>query len=174
MNRSKILPRLKETPTTKPELLKEYRRLYEELAKTYPKSRALQITGQRCGGVSPQTVRYHLFPDYRDNQKKQPSKTWSYEKQDPIIRKRVTDYKARYMAARYHIDDLIRMSYQKAEPQKTITIEDLSYEVQRISGILFKPSTLLGLSELFKSQRGYPLLEEVGGDHVSRYRLFKK
>jgi DNA-binding transcriptional ArsR family regulator len=110
-------PKVKETPTNNPKLLEIWKNLYDELITVYPKSRALKAIGKRYG-VSRQTVMYHLFPAYKEKQKIRPSKKWSYEKQNPIIhRKRIT-YKAKYIAARRHIDELIRDSYQRAAPKR--------------------------------------------------------
>ena len=163
-------PKLKQTPSTKPELLHEWRRLYEELSTIYPKSRALQMVADRYK-VSRVTIIYHLFPDYKESQKKRPSIKWSYEKQNPVIHEKRIRYKAKYMAARYHISYFVRTTFEKAEPQQTMTLEDLAYGVERICGIFFKPSTLLGLNERFKIEKGYPLLVEVLCHEQPHYRF---
>jgi hypothetical protein len=163
-------PKLKQTPTTRPELLHEWQRLYEELSVLYPKSRALQMVADRYK-VSRATTIYHLFPDYKQSQKKRPSIKWSYEKQDPVIHEKRIRYKARYMAARYHISDLVRTTFKRAEPRQTMILEDLAYGVERICGIFFKPSTLLGLNERCKVKKGYPLFAEVSGYDQPHYRL---
>jgi hypothetical protein len=165
--------RLKETPSTRPELAQRWRQMYEELIIEYTKSTALQMIGDKHN-VSRQTVMYHLFPTYKQKQKKRHSKQWSYQKRDPALRKKIIDYKAKYMAARYHIDDLIKKAYEKTEPQQSMTIEDLAYAVHDVSGILFKPTTLLGLSERHAAANGYPLLVELPGNEVPHYKLSEK
>ena len=161
---------LKETPATKPELKISWQRLYEELVKEYPKSTALQMIGDKWG-VSRQCVLYHLSPTYKQKQKKRYSKQWSYQKKDPVLRKKIIEYKARYRAARYHIDDLIKKAYEKTEPHQALTIEDLAYAVHDVCGIQFKFSTILGLSERHSAVKGYPLLVEVPGHKIPHYNL---
>ena len=147
--------------------------MYEELITLYPKSQALQMVADR-NEVCRATVIYHLFPDYKESQKKRPSIKWSYEKQDPVIHEKRIRYKAKYMAGRYHISDLIRTTFEKAGPQQIMTIEDLACGVERICGIFFKPSTLLGLNERFKIEKGYPLLVEIPGHEQQHYKLSEK
>ena len=165
-------PKLKQTPTTKPELLHEWRRLYEELTLTaaYPKSRVLQMVGDRYQ-VSRATVIYHLFPDYKESQKKRPSIKWSYEKENPVIHEKRIRYKARYMSARYHIGDLVKTTFERAKPQQTMTLEGLADGVEGICEIFFKPSTLLTLNERFKVEKGYLLMVKVSGHEQPHYRL---
>jgi len=170
MTATRSPPKLKQTPTTNPELLHDYRRLYEELITLYPKSQALQMVADRYEVTRP-TVIYHLFPDYKESQKKRPSIKWSYEKNDPVIHGKRIRYKARYMAARYHIGDLVKATFEKAESQQTMTLESLAYGVERICGIFFKPSTFLGMNERFKVEKGYPLLVKISGHEQPHYRV---
>ena len=172
MYSSRSPPWKKQTPTNNPDLLETWKELYNQLVAVYPKSSALLAVGETYG-VSRQTVMYHLFPAYKESQKKRPSKKWSYEKQDPVIHTKRISYKARYMAARYHIDELIRQSYQRAG-QETMTIEDLAYGIHDISNIFFKPSTIKGLANQFKETRGYPLLIKIPCHEVMHYKLSKK
>ena len=160
---------LKETPSTKPELRVHWQRTYEELITEYPKSTAMQMLGDRWG-VSRQTVLYHLFPTYKQKQKKRHSKQWSYQKKDPLLRKKIIDYKAKYMAARYHIGELVKESYNRTSKQ-TMTLEDLAYAVHEVSNILFKPATILGLSKKHAIINGYPILVEVPGHKIPHYKL---
>ena len=161
------------TPTNNPNILQEWKDLYAELISVQPKSKTLQIIGQRYG-VTATTVRYHLFPEYKEKQKKYFSKTWSYEKQDPVIRKKRIDYKAKYMAARRHMDDLIRESYQRAAPLEAMNLEDLAYTIHDISGILFQPSTIFSLSKRFEATKGYSFLTQISGYQVPHYKLSKR
>ena len=162
-------PELKETPTTRPELMEQWQRMYEELITEYPKSTSLQMVGDRWG-VSRTTVTYHLFPDYKEKQRKRHSIKWSYEKQNPIIRKRIVEYKARYMAARNHIDRIIRDVYEQSS-QHTMNLEDLAYAVHDVSGIFFKPATILGLSKKHATVKGYQILVEVPGHKIPHYKI---
>jgi hypothetical protein len=114
---------------------------------------------------------YHLFPDYKEKQKKRPSKKWSYEKSDPVIHKKRISYKARYMAARYHIDDLIKKAYEKTEPHQAMTMENLAHAVHDVCGIQFKFSTITGLSKKQATVKGYPILVEVSGHEIPHYKL---
>ncbi|MGD0915815.1 MAG: hypothetical protein ABSB22_05100 [Thermodesulfobacteriota bacterium] len=170
MSPTRSPPKLKETPATKPQLLEQYQCSYDELITTYPKSRTLEIIGHQYG-VSRQTVMYYLFPQYRQYQKKYQSKRWSYEKQNPAIRKRITDHKAMYMAARRHIDELVRESYRRVAPQEAMSLGTLREVIFEISGIAFQPSTLDGLIKRYEATKGYPLLVKISGYNVSHYRL---
>lgn len=163
-------PFIKGTPGNNSELLPIWQSLYNELTTTYCKSRTLEIIGLQHD-VSRQTVMYHLVPEYKEKQKNYPSKKWAYEKQDPVIHEKRIAYKARYHDARNHIDDLIRKSYQQMAPQKAMTHENLVYAIHKITGIFFRPSTLLGLSCHYETQKGYPLLKEVPGYDVPHYEL---
>ena len=163
-------PFKKQTPTNSPELKEIWKNMYNELINEYPKSRALDIIGKKYG-VSGTTVRYHLFPERKEYQKKAPSKKWSYEKEDPVIHKKRTDYKAQYMAARRHIDELILESYQRSAPKGTMPLEDLAYAIHDISSIFFKPETILGLAKRYEESKRIPLLIEIPGHDVPRYAL---
>ncbi len=147
--------------------------MYDELIMDYPKSRALEIIATRHQ-VSRQCVIYHLFAAYKEIQKNRPSKQWSYEKQNARIHKRRTEHSARYTNARNHIDDLIFSSYQRAASDETMTLEDLSYTIHEITGIFFKPDTILGLASRYEANRGQPLLIEVPDSQPARYRLPEK
>lgn len=122
-------------------------------------------------GVSRPTVVYHLCSAYKEKQKKRPSKMWSYEKNNPIIHERRKARRAKYMAARRHIAQLVRESYRRAAPQEALTLGNLRDVIFEISGIAFLPSTLDGLIKRFYATKGDPLLVEVGGYPLSHYRL---
>ncbi len=170
MKSARSPPWKKETPSNNPDLLEVWEEMYNELIAVYPKSRSLEIIGNRYG-VSRQCVMYHLFPAYKDAQKKRPSKKWSYEKSVPEIHQKRVDYKRKYQAARYHIDDLIRESYKQASLREALTLEDLSYVIHDISNIFFKPETVLGLVKRFETTKGCSVLEEVPGYQMPHYRL---
>ena len=114
---------------------------------------------------------YHLFTDYKNNQKKQPSKSWSYEKQKLARRQRRIDYGAKYMAARRHINEMVGESYRRAAPQEVLTLGNLREAIFDISGIAFQPPTLEGLIKQFEVNKGYPLLVKVPGHEQPHYRL---
>jgi len=116
---------------------------------------------------------YHLVPDYKEKQKSKPSKKWSYEKQNPVIHKKRITYKAKYMRTRRHIDELMKESYQRIAPQETMTLEELAHRIHDISGIFFKPSTLLSLSERYRASKGHPLLEKVSESGELQYKISK-
>jgi len=162
-------PFKKSTPTNEP-LLPIWKAMYEELIAIHPKSRVLEIIGEQHG-VSRQCVMYHLFPAYKEGQKKRPSKKWSYEKSVHEIHQKRIDYKRKYQAARYHIDELVRESYKRLAPSKKMTLEKLSYTIHDISGIYFRPDTILGLARYFESHKRHPLLVEVAGCEPAKYRL---
>lgn len=153
-------PWKKKTPTNYPGLQQIWENMYRELINEFPKSRALEIIGDHYG-VTRQTVMFHLSPQYRKKQKDFHSKRWSNEKQDPVIRKKITDYKSKYKSNRRHIDQLIINSFQRTAPKVTMTLEDLAYAIHDISSIFFKPETILGLVKRFEHSKGYPLLIDV-------------
>jgi hypothetical protein len=74
------------------------------------------------------------------------------------------------MAARNHIGEIVKESYDRTS-QQGMTLENLAYAVQDVSEILFKPKTLLGLSERHATQKGYPILVEVPGHKIPHYKL---
>jgi len=170
MNPARSPPKVKRTPSTEPRLLIEWQRLYEELSRLYPKSRALEIIGQRYG-VSRQTVMTYLSAQYRQYQKNFQSKRWFYEKQDAAMHQKRIAYGAKYVAARRQIDKFVKTAFEKAEPQQTMTLEELACGIEEICGVFFKPSTLLGLDERFKARKGYPLLVKIFGNDEPHYGL---
>ena len=173
MNKTRSPPWKKQTPTYHPELLEIWQKLYNELFQTHKKWRALQIIADKYG-IHPTSVEYHLFPQRREQQKKYQSRRWTYEKANPLTHKKRIDYKARYMAARRHIDDLVKECSQRIAPQDAISMEDLSYAIHDNSNILFKPETLLGLVKRLEATKRCPVLEEVFGYSVPHYRLSDK
>ena len=172
MKSARSPPWKKETPTNDPELLEIWQNLYREfhIEQGIRKSRALDMIGEEYG-VSGTTVRYHLFPEYKNYQKKVPSKKWSYEKADPEIHQKRIDYKSKYMATRRHIDDHIKKAYEHVDPQETLTLAELSDAIGDVSDISFHPDTISGLVNRFEKAKGYKLLDEIPGYQSPNYRL---
>lgn len=168
-------PWKKQTPTNNPEFLGIWRNWYRELhiEGKMGKSEALETIGKYYG-VSRQTVMYHLFPQYKKYQKNFGGKKWAYEKRNPKIHRRLMTYKAKYQATRYHIDDLIRQSYERFPPKKEMTLEELSDTIHDISGISFHPDTIHGLVNRIESKKDCRLLVEVHGYDPPKYRFTEK
>ena len=165
-------PYKRQTPTNKPELLEIWRKMYRALhfEGDLKKSDALETIGKQYG-VSRQTVMYHLFPAYKKIQQKRPSQKWVHQKSDREIRKKVTNYKAKYQNARNHIDELIIKAYHVAAHNDLMSLENLSDSIHEVCGISFHPDVIHGLVNRFESRKDQRLLVEVHGSDPQSYRL---
>lgn len=153
----------------------QWKVMYDELMATgrYNPTQALEEISHAYGGISRSTLRYHLFPSTKVKQIKSASHQWAYQKNNPRMRQRVIAQKARYMAARRHIDELVRAAYQQVAPRQGLTLEELAYLIHESSGVLFRPRTLLGLAEHYQERKVKLLLERVPDYDPTRYRLYQ-
>lgn len=154
----------KRTPTNYPELKEEWKKLYHELHVVLGirKTAALTLIGKQYGGLHYQSVQYHLFPDHQKYTKNLRCKTWSHEKEKPTLRNRIINYKKQYMHLRRHIDQYIEQAYKCTPLTGSMTLENLSRNIELESGISLAPKTILGLSKRYEANHSIPLIIENG------------
>ncbi len=163
------------TPTNYgPELVQKWTDMYNDLINNqgYKKSAALEQIGIEHGGLSRATLYYWLFPEYKKSQKKLKCKTWSYEKKRPGIKDRITNYKRNYMHLRRHIDEFIEQAYACTPINGSLSIDEISRNIEYQSGIALSPETILKLNANYISKHGTSLLEKASGSNrPDFYRL---
>lgn len=168
-------PSHRKTPRDFPELVSKFREKFRELTKEkgLRKWKALETIAEQYGLKAASSVEYWLFPQRKIYQKNFGSIRWSYEKNNPITRNKIINYKKEYMFARRHIDEYIRTAFSKTPLAEALTLETLAYCIHAQTGILFSPKTILGLVKHHQAYGGKPLLVEVPGYNFMYYRLAK-
>jgi hypothetical protein len=176
MPNERIQPDKPMTPSMYPDLNlpKRWNEEYFKLMATgnYNQTEALEEISREYGGVSRTTLRHYLFPSDMQKKIKRNRRQWPAQRVDPQVLEKIFSYKKDYMAARRHIDELVREAYQRVAPRQELYLDELAYLIQDKSGVLFRPNTLLGLSQQYEKNTGKPLLQEVKGCQPLRYTLY--
>jgi hypothetical protein len=158
------------TPTNYPELLEEWKSMYDELIQDFPRSKVMELIAKHYG-VSSATAYYHLSSSYKESQKKRPSQSFAYEKEHAERYEQRTKYRAKYVAVRRHIDTYIQECFNRTS-QAALTLDDLAYCIHDQTEVLLSPDTILGLATYrYETKHGKPLICEVAGHEPSVFQL---
>lgn len=165
-DKERIPPHKRQTPASNPNLVQKWTAMYNDLVNNqgYKKSAALEQIGIEHGGLSRQTIMYWIFPDYKKYQKNSHVRKWSYERERPEIRDRITKYKRKYMDIRLHISDFVQNAYFCRNLTEGMTLEQISESIRSITNISLAPKTIDGLISTYKSKHGRSLLIPVSTD----------
>lgn len=146
--------------------------MYNELIQEYPKWTVLNLMGKEFQ-VNASTIEFWLFPQRKRYQKNFGSKRWHYERENPKLRRKITDYKAKYMNSRNHIDEHIQRCFEQSTSGEALTLDYLAECIHEKTDIHFHPKTILGLVKRYEAEKGRPLLKEIVYDDGPRYVLHK-
>ncbi|GAB6909946.1 hypothetical protein DESC_530006 [Desulfosarcina cetonica] len=153
----------KNTPNNFPELLDIWRKRYADLSQYHKKWKCLEILADEYN-VNRSTIEIYLFAHRKNYQKKSGSVRWQNEKDNQSKRERIRNQSQRYMHLRRHIDEYIENSYACTQLGGSMTLEELSRNIELESGISLAPKTILGLNNRYEAKHGFPLIIETDGN----------